>query len=49
MYSKLSFVGICGVLMISIIFIMPQSNADGKVFAQAGVAGNNQLYNSDTS
>jgi len=42
MNSKLSIVGIYGVLMIGIIFIMPQSNTDGKVFAQAAVAGNNQ-------
>jgi hypothetical protein len=35
-------IGIYGVLMISIIFIMPQSTTHGKVFAQAGVAENNQ-------
>jgi hypothetical protein len=32
---------IYGVLMINVIFIMPQSNTNGKVFAQAGVAENN--------
>jgi hypothetical protein len=42
MNSKLSMIGIYGVLTISIILIMSQSNTDGKVFAQAGVAGNNQ-------
>ncbi len=42
MNSKLSMIGIYGVLMIGIIFIVPQSNTDSKVFAQAGTAGNNQ-------
>jgi hypothetical protein len=42
MNSKLSIIGIYGVLMISVIVIMPQSNTDGKVFAQAGATGNNQ-------
>jgi hypothetical protein len=42
MNSKLSMIGIYGVLMITIIFIMPQSNIHGNVFAQAGVVGNNQ-------
>src|SRR5215813_13772266 len=41
MNSKLSMIAIYGVLMISVIFIMAQSNTNGKVFAQAGVAGNN--------
>ncbi len=40
MNSKLSMIPIYGVLMISVIFIMAQSNTNGKVFAQTGVAGN---------
>jgi hypothetical protein len=42
MNSKLSMIGIYGILMSSLIFIMPQSNTDSKVFAQAGATGNNQ-------
>jgi hypothetical protein len=42
MKSKLSMIGIYGVLMSSLIFIMPQSNTDSKVFAQAVATGNNQ-------
>src|SRR5215467_4423640 len=41
MNSKLSMITIYGVLVISVIFIMAQSNTNVKVFAQAGVAGNN--------
>ena len=41
MNSKLSMIAIYGVLIISIIFIMAQTNTNGKVVAQAGVAGNN--------
>ena len=41
MKSKLSMIAIYGVLMISVIFIMAQSNTNGKVFAQAVVAENN--------
>ncbi|MFY9795624.1 MAG: hypothetical protein WAJ93_08040, partial [Candidatus Nitrosopolaris sp.] len=41
MNSKLSMIGIYGVLMISVIFIMAQTNTNGKVFAQSGVVGNN--------
>jgi hypothetical protein len=42
MNSKLSVISIYGILMSSLIFIMPQSNTDSKVFAQAGTARNNQ-------
>ena len=41
MNSKLSLIAIYGVLMLSVILIMPQSNTNGKVFAQAGVVENN--------
>jgi len=41
MNSKLSMITIYGVLVISVIFIMAQSNTNVKVFAQAGIAGNN--------
>jgi hypothetical protein len=34
-------IAIYSVLMISVIFIMAQSNTNGKVFVQDGIAGNN--------
>jgi uncharacterized membrane protein YuzA (DUF378 family) len=41
MNSKVLMIGICGVLMISVIIIIAQSNTNDKVFAQAGGAANN--------
>ena len=49
MNSKLSIIGIYGILMISIIFIMPQSNTDSKVFAQTVATGDNQSSTSKTN
>ena len=46
MNSKLSMITIYGVFVISVIFIMAQSNTNGEVFAQAGVAGNNHIATS---
>src|SRR5215472_11693375 len=49
MISKLSMIGIYGVLIISIIFIMPQNNTDSKVFAQTVATGGNQSSTSKTN
>jgi len=49
MNSKLSIIGIYGILMISIIFIMHQSNTDSKVFAQTVATGGNESSTSKTN